>query len=104
MKIIIFSTLLLFYCSFGFAGTSQQQSSTNNQSTTAILQKIESKMKSIKTLECNFVQEKKLSILNKPIIISGKNIYTVSRLLCMAWRKTCKILNGHKRPHTPAMG
>ena len=51
-----------------------------------VLEKIETKMKSIKTLECNFVQEKKLNIMNKPIIIKGK-IYIQSPNF-FAWHST----------------
>jgi outer membrane lipoprotein-sorting protein len=58
-------------CSFLFSSYGAN-TPDNSSSVEKILSKIESKMKSIKTLKCSFIQEKKLSIMKKPIIITGK--------------------------------
>ena len=55
-----------------FSSTTDVNISDSSIGLEKILNKIELKMKSIKTLKCSFVQEKKLSVLNKPIIISGE--------------------------------
>ena len=43
-----------------------------NDSIKKILERIDTRMSSIRSVQCDFIQEKKLSILNKPIIMSGK--------------------------------
>ena len=96
-RLIVF--IILFYIQGSLLFASIVTNSPDNFSAIEnILGKIETKMQSIKTLECSFVQEKKLSIMNKPIMITGK-IY-IQKPNYFAWHgetpvKYSLVIKGH---------
>ncbi|MCP4176367.1 MAG: outer membrane lipoprotein carrier protein LolA [bacterium] len=61
--------IILFFFNLVLLSTAN---SNQNHSIKNLLTKIDSRMSSTKSIQCDFIQKKKLSILNKPIIMTGK--------------------------------
>lgn len=70
IKIIYLKLFFLF--TFTLFAQDARQSATVPDGVKQVLKNIESKMSKIKSLECEFVQKKKLAIFTKEILITGK--------------------------------